>query len=65
MEEITQFDQRIACTVYETDRTSADLLARVYQRLKDEMHVQSSLQSSVQTGQVAANHSVQLQEVLP
>lgn len=65
MEEITHVDQRAAYTVHETDRTSVDVLAKVYQRLKAELHVQSGHKSSVQPGPVAASNSVQLQEVLP
>jgi len=65
MEEITHVDQRTAFAVHETDRASVDLLAKVYQRLKEDSLVQSGLQSRVQTGQIVANNSVQLQEVSP
>lgn len=65
MEEITHVDQRATDAVHETDRTSHDLIARVYQRLRDELSVQAGRDISEHPGPTQATDSAQLQEALP
>ena len=62
MEEITHIGQRTTCTVHETDRTSSDLLAQVYQHLASRASSQSGHFSSVQDGVTMAAESVPMQE---
>ena len=63
MEEITHIGQRTTCTVHETDRTSSDLLAQVYQHLASRASSQSERPNSVQHGVTMTAESVSMQEV--
>jgi hypothetical protein len=65
MEEINPIGQRATEAAHETDRTSHDLIAKVYQRLRDGSAVQIRRQSSVQPGHGMADVTVQLQEAQP
>jgi len=65
MEEINRIGQRATEVAHETDRTSQDLIAKVYQRLRDGSAVQVGRQSSIQPGHGMADIVVQLQEAQP
>ena len=65
MKEITYIDRRTVKSVHETDRTSADLLAKVYQHLSDRQEAEKTSQDSVQIGVTLTSKPVLMQEAQP